>query len=85
MKAQATLVRIHQLVKDDSQFIIATHSPILMSYPNARIYLLDEGGSREVAYEETEHFKVTRDFLNNYKAHIKHLLSSTPLLALLDD
>jgi predicted ATPase len=85
LRQQAALVRIHQLVKDDSQFIIATHSPILMSYPNARIYLLDEGGSREVAYEETEHFKVTRDFLNNYKSHIKHLLSSTPLLDLLDD
>lgn len=71
----AALVRINDLVVDQSQFIIATHSPILMSYPRARIYLLDEGGCRRIAFEETEHYRVTRDFLNNYARTLKHLLS----------
>jgi predicted ATPase len=81
----AALVRIHDLVRDKSQFIVATHSPILMSYPNSKIYLLDECGCREVAYEETEHFSVSRDFLNNYPKRLKSLLSDQPLLDLLDE
>jgi len=76
----AALVRIHDLVKDQSQFIIATHSPILMSYPNARIYLLDDTGCRRVPYEETEHYKITRDFLNGYPKRLKNLLSDEPVL-----
>ncbi len=79
------LVRINELVLNESQFIIATHSPILMAYPSARIYLFDEGGIREVAYTETEHYKVTREFLNDYERQIKKLLSKTPLLDLLDE
>lgn len=81
----SALVRINDLVKDDSQFIIATHSPIIMSYPRARIYLFDDTGCRQVAYEETEHYRVTRDFLNNYPKRLKGLLSDTPLLDLLDE
>jgi len=80
----AALVRINDLVNDESQFIIATHSPILMSYPHSRIYLFDEGGSREVAFAETEHYQITKDFLNNYPKRLKHLLSDQPLLDLLD-
>ena len=53
----AGLVRIHQLVEAESQFVIATHSPILMAYPNARILLLEADGIREVAYEDTEHYR----------------------------
>jgi predicted ATPase len=71
----AALVRMHDLVLAESQFIIATHSPILMAYPDARIYLFDEAGHREIAYEETEHYKVTRDFLNNFPKRIETLLS----------
>ncbi len=71
----AAMVQIHELVKRQSQFIIATHSPILMSLPGARIYLMDEAGCREVAFEETEHYKVTRDFLNNYPKRLEQLLS----------
>jgi predicted ATPase len=61
----AVLRRIHQLVQDDSQFIIATHSPILMAYPGAKILLLDATGFNEVRYEDTEHYAVTREFLEN--------------------
>ncbi len=81
----AALVRMHDLVCDQSQFIIATHSPILMSYPRSRLYLLDESGCRETAFEETEHYRVTRDFLNNYPKRLKDLLSDQPLLGLLDE
>ena len=59
----AVLSRIHDLVVDDSQFIIATHSPILMAYPDARIYQCDAEGVHPVRYEDTEHFRVTRDFV----------------------
>jgi predicted ATPase len=70
----ALLARIHELIQDDSQFIIATHSPILMAYPNATLYLLEEDGPREVPYTETEHFEVTRDFLNNHESMLKILM-----------
>ena len=59
----AVLSRIDQLVKDDSQFVIATHSPILMAYPGATIYHFDSTGLSQMAYEDTEHFVVTRAFL----------------------
>lgn len=61
----AVLSRIHDLVLKESQFIIATHSPILMAYPEACIYLCSKDGVSQVAYEETEHFQVTRAFLSN--------------------
>lgn len=59
----AVLSRMHDLVLDSSQFIIATHSPILMAYPDAWIYQFSKDGIEKVAYQETEHFQVTRDFL----------------------
>jgi predicted ATPase len=70
----ALLARIHELIQDDSQFIVATHSPILMAYPNATLYLLEEDGPREVLYTETEHFEVTKDFLNNHEKMLKVLM-----------
>ena len=75
MRQMAALVRIRDLVKLKSQFVIATHSPILMAYPGARILLLDEGGIREVPYEETEHYIVTREFLNNPRGMLRELMS----------
>ena len=71
----AALIQIDNLVEKESQFIIATHSPILLSYPRSRIYLLNENGCNEIAYEETEHFQITRDFLNNYSKRLEGLLS----------
>ena len=70
----AVLSRIHDLVLDDSQFIIATHSPILMAYPDACIYLCDQQGIAKVAYEDTEHFQVTRDFLANPERMLRVLM-----------
>ena len=74
-RQMAALSAIHQLVEDSSQFVIATHSPILLSYPNAKIIQFDRSGLSEVAYEDTEHFAVTRDFLNNYPRRLEQLLS----------
>ena len=63
---QLTLLSvIHDHVEErGSQFVIATHSPILMAYPNALIYRLGASGIERIDYEETEHYRITRDFLN---------------------
>ena len=71
----SALCAIHQLAQDNSQFIIATHSPILLSYPHASIFRFDDAGISMVEYEETEHFSVTRDFLNNYPRRLEWLLA----------
>ncbi|QIL72252.1 AAA family ATPase [Diaphorobacter sp. HDW4B] len=68
------LKRMHALVKQRSQFIIATHSPILMAYPGALIYQFSSEGVRQVAYRETEHFKVMREFMLDPEAAVKTLL-----------
>lgn len=69
----AALSAFHQLVQDDSQLIIATHSPILLAYPNAKILQFDGSGITEVAFEDTEHYAVTRDFLNHYPRRLQQL------------
>ena len=73
MRQIALLYLIHDRVLDDCQFVIATHSPILMAYPGARILLFDEGEIREVPYGEVEHVVVTRRFLNDPAAYLRHL------------
>lgn len=73
-RQMAMLARMHELIKAESQFIIATHSPILLSYPNAIIYELHDGQLNHTAYEETEHYKVTRRFLGDYKNQLKILM-----------
>lgn len=59
------LALIHSLVDRDSQFIIATHSPLLMACPGAEVLLMTEEGIRPVDYRETEHYQITRRFLEN--------------------
>jgi len=70
----AVLSRIHDLVLEGSQFIVATHSPILMAYPDARIYQCGPGGLSPIAYEDTEHFQVTRSFLANPQRMLRALM-----------
>ena len=70
----ALMSRIHELVNDHSQFVIATHSPILMTYPDAYIYSCSESGMQRVSYEETEHFQVMHDFVVNPKRMLDILL-----------
>lgn len=73
-RQMSVLTVMHDLTKLNSQFIIATHSPILMSYPDATIYLFSAEGTTRVEYTETEHYTVTRDFLNRYESMLKVLL-----------
>jgi predicted ATPase len=68
------LAHIHKLVKKRSQFVIATHSPILMAYPDADIVLFTQDGLDKVSYIDTEHFQVTHDFLVNPARMLKVLL-----------
>ena len=75
VRQMALLARLHQLVRAHSQFVIATHSPILLGYPHATIYQLDVNGLQRVDYEQTEHYRVTRDFLNRYPAMLGELLA----------
>jgi predicted ATPase len=60
----ALLRRFHDLADQGSQFVIATHSPILMSYPGALIYLLTDDGPRQASWEDLDHVRITREFLN---------------------
>ena len=67
------LARMNQLLEQDSQFIIATHSPILMAYPGALIYHITESGIVSVDYEETEHYEITKAFLDNPNRMLQEL------------
>jgi predicted ATPase len=69
------LAALHDLVQRGGQFVIATHSPILMAYPQAVILQFSEQGIAPIAYEETEHYKVTRAFLTRTDMMLKELLT----------
>jgi predicted ATPase len=71
----ALMRRIHELVEEKSQFVIATHSPILLGYPNAAILELSESGVRRVAYDETQQVELTRAFLDDPQRFLRHLLA----------
>ena len=70
----ALLRQIHLLAEGGSPFIIATHSPILMTCPGAEIYLLGGEEIRSVPYQQTEHYKLTRRFLEAPDRMLKFLL-----------
>jgi predicted ATPase len=74
----AFLAGLHaQVTGKKSQFLIATHSPIIMAYPDARIYELGADGIRETSYEQTDQYRTTRSFLEDRERFLRHLL--TPL------
>lgn len=68
------LVLLDRLVKQDSQFVIATHSPIIMAYPDSQILSFTDEGIAPIAYEETEHYRVTKTFLDSPGRMFLHLL-----------
>lgn len=74
-RQMALLTRIHDLVQENSQFIISTHSPILMAYPDARILKLNESGIEECSLEETDHFIIMKEFINNREIMLRELLA----------
>ncbi len=68
------LTRMHDLVQTGSQFIIATHAPILMAYPDALIYQFSSAGVEPIAYEETEHYQITKLFLQGRESMLRELM-----------
>ena len=68
------LAEIHRLVEDGSQLLIATHSPILMAYPKGEILLLGDGPIHPVEYRETEHYQITKSFLDSPERMLRILL-----------
>jgi predicted ATPase len=71
----ALLRRMHDLVDAGSQFVIATHSPILMGYPDAWIYELSDRGAERVEYDATDHVRLTRSFLGDRERFLRELFS----------
>jgi predicted ATPase len=69
------LARMHQLVKGGSQFLVSTHSPILMAYPGARILLLDREGIQQVSYRDTDHYAVTKATLSDPEGMLARLFA----------
>lgn len=76
LRQMAMLTQLNRLVNDGCQLVIATHSPILLAYPRATIYQLDEQGITRVAYEQTAAYRLTRDFLNRYPQMLAQLLKT---------
>ena len=74
----ALLAMMADMVAQDAQFIVATHSPLLLAYPGAEIYSFDEDPVRLVAYESLDHVTLTRDFLNAPERYLRHLSASPP-------
>lgn len=77
MRLLTLLFEINKLVKKDSQFIIATHSPILMSFPKATVYEFSSNGINKVDFKKTDHYIVTKSFLESPERMLKHLLAET--------
>lgn len=74
MRLMTLMAEINSLVKKGSQFIIATHSPILMTLPDAEIMEFSQDGIRKVDYRETEHYQITKRFLDDPERMLKYLL-----------
>ena len=70
------LILLDSIVAQDSQLVIATHSPIIMSYPRAKIYSFSDAGIVSTEYRETEHYRVTKSFLDDPKRMLSHLFSA---------
>lgn len=75
VRQMALVAEIHQAVERGGQFIIATHSPIILAVPNARIIEISPEGLTEMVYEEAEAVVATREFLEDPQAMIRYLLS----------
>jgi predicted ATPase len=71
----ALMRRMHDLVATGSQFVVATHSPILLGYPDAMLYVLSDAGIERTAYEETEQYDLTRSFLADRERFLHHLFA----------
>lgn len=73
-RQMSLISRIHDLVQNNSQFIIATHSPIVMAYPDSTLYELNDDFKR-VNYQDTEHYKIMKSFIGNPKKVLDILMA----------
>jgi predicted ATPase len=71
----ALLRRVHELVVEHSQFVVATHSPILLGYPDASILELNDDGIRTISFDEAPQVELTRAFLEDPQRFLRHLLA----------
>ena len=74
MRLMTLMSEMNRLVRDGSQFIIATHSPILITFPEAQILEFSDKGIKAVEYKDTEHFNITKSFLENPEKLLRYLL-----------
>lgn len=70
----ALMALMQEMIEQGGQFVIATHSPILLAFPGATIYTFDRTPPTRVAYEDLEHVNLTRAFLNAPEAYLRHLI-----------
>ena len=75
MRQLSLLTMLKMMVEQGAQFIIATHSPIILAYPGATILSFDGQQIQRAEYESLEHVTITRDFLNNPDAFLRHLMT----------
>lgn len=74
LKQLSLIAFILEVLKGEkAQFLIATHSPILMGLPDAAIYQINEEGLERVAYKETDHYRITKRFLDDPESYLRHL------------
>ncbi|MFK8079074.1 MAG: AAA family ATPase [Granulosicoccus sp.] len=76
-RQMSMICRMNELVDQNCQFLIATHSPILMAYPEADILVLGDNGIARTEYRDTEHFQLMKHFMNNPEGMVEQLLGST--------
>jgi len=69
----ALMRRMYELIAQGSQFVVSTHSPVLLGYPAATIYALSDGGIARIAYEQTDNYTLTRSFLDDRDQFFRHL------------
>ncbi len=72
------LLQMRNLVARGCQFILSTHSPVIMAYPGATIYSLTDSGPQRTAFDDVDHVRLTRDFLAQPEAYFRQLLSEPP-------
>ncbi|MEJ7739641.1 MAG: AAA family ATPase [Chitinophagaceae bacterium] len=74
LKQLSLIAFILEAIKNENtQFIIATHSPILMGIPNATLYEIQDDNMQQVNFKETEHYRITKTFLDNPDSYLRHL------------
>lgn len=78
MRQLGFLCMLNDLVEGGSQFIIATHSPMILAYPKSKTYVLGGETIVETPYEQTEHYKITRDFLNHPSRSFAEMFKDSP-------